>query len=1001
MIPGVLSVLEGMEKARELEDNDSEEKKMGEMILFMVLVVILTTVAGLRTALAETVTLQQGADEYAGCAAETLWGADVAEVDDYSLLYLRGAHNCFRVRFEIPADLADKTLARAQLRLFLPEARTPNTFTEIFCHEITTPGEQISVDEQTDYDNGRRPGAVDSVELFAPPGPGWKHFPYLPLGVPEGGKWIEFNITQLVEKWINDPTANHGVLLVPTDCPDRRFPSTWEIDIPSASFDDNATHRPKLLMEFAPVEQDYLVGMTHSLTRICDRSTRYGYSDGYGTEYRLSMAQNEFEGFQVVIYPMLEDLKNVRFAWTDLTSEGGDTIPAADLEYFVEDWYQLRRNWMTRDVFFAGKLYETTDPLIPEKSRQDVCAPRVNTICRQDACAPRHTHTPFFFRVHTRPETPAGSYSGTITVQSDNAEPVQLSLTVKVWPYAIPEKWNFHTMGQFIWRNVERFHGDDFDDELARKYYDFLMDHRFSPTEQYSHILSPRTMLDYCLDRGMNTVYLSGNFTGSDAEMEQAEKDYKTVKELQTLDYTLMYIGDETDQWDEMRRRANLIHARLPGVMAMIGGSLPNKELTGHIDIYDPHISGSSKIYSLHHEKADVVRQAQERGEEFYWYVACGPAYPYPNVQVEFPLISSRVLFWMTWKYAVTGFEYYCYNIWERNYSSDPANRYPNAKWKADGWSVGWETNGDGMLFYPGPISSLRFEAIRDGIEDWESHLVLRDCVAAVKNRKGAAEHRDLMDRAEKLLKMSDEIVADFSHYTLEPERLLVEREKLGDLIAELMEIVPQTQQWDAGAYTYDKAVEVRIARQTALRRKMLRERHLKACQELNVEPLPQDAWDELWPKRVLFEQDFESEGDWDGRHIAAKIPGVTQHHLAGHDENRYFAKFIRVGIRYDHARAATTTWIKFRYLLTRETPLEVMLFDLTQGDNYAARITDPVVDEWTEVIMKVTGEFRRKDGSSAIMEAGDAIDDIFFGAGAPGDGTVMLIGEVILLGRD
>ena len=192
MIPGVLSVLEGM---------DSEEKEMGEMILFMVLVVIMTTVAGLRTASAETITLQQGADGYAGCTTETLWGADAAEMDEPGYLYLRGAHNRLLIGFEMPADLADRILARARLRLFLPEARNPNTFTEIFCHEVTTPGEQISVDEQTNYDNGRRLGAVDSVELFAPPGPGWKHFPYLPPGVPEGGTWREFNITQLVEKW--------------------------------------------------------------------------------------------------------------------------------------------------------------------------------------------------------------------------------------------------------------------------------------------------------------------------------------------------------------------------------------------------------------------------------------------------------------------------------------------------------------------------------------------------------------------------------------------------------------------------------------------------------------------------------------------------------------------------------------------------------------------------------------------------------------------------------
>lgn len=966
---------------------------IGEILLFMAL--FLTAILTLRTASAETITLQQGVNGYTGCTAETIWGTDVAPAAEEShYLQLRGADNAFRVRFQIPDDLAHKTLARARLSVFLPEARTPSTFTEIFCHEIMADSPiPPAIDNQTDYGNGRRPGVVDSVELFAPPGTGWKHFPYLPLGVPEGGKWIEFNITPLIEKWLSDPDTNNGVMLIPTDCPDDRFPSTWEIDIPSVTSQDIA-HRPRLVLEFAPLEQDCLIGMTHSLTRICDRSTRYGYRGSYGTEYRMSMAQNEFEGFQVVIYPMLEDMKNAHLTWTDLTSESGHVIPADDVEYFIEDWYQMRRNWMTRDVFFAGKLYETVDPLIPAKP----------------VTIKRHTHTPFFFRVRTRSDTPAGVYHGTITVHTDNktvhannnavgarhASPLQLE--VKIWPYAIPEKWNFHTMGHFIWGNVQRFHGEDFDDDLARKYYDFLLDHRFSPTEQYNRILSPRTMQDYCLERGMNTVYLTGNFTGTDDEMGMIKKDYETVKELRALDYTLMYIGDETDQWEKMRHRANLIHAHLPGVMAMIGGSMPNKELIGNIDIYDPLITGGSDLYSIEAENAHLVRESQERGEEFYWYVACGPSYPYPNVQVEFPLIASRVLFWMTRKYGVTGFEYYCYNIWERNYSDDPASRYPNSKWQADGWSKGWHTNGDGMLFYPGPISSLRFESIRDGIEDWESYLVLRDCVEAVRNRKDASQHQALINEAENLLKVNEEVVTDFSHYTLDPERLLSEREALGDLISRFVEIMPQTQKWDAGAYTYEKAVEVRIARQTALRRKMLRERHMEACQTLGVKPLSQEDWDDLWPTRVLFQQDFEDDGDWDGD----TVPAEGQRALAGHRDNRYFARFMRVGIRYDHARAATTTWITFRYYLNKKTPIEVMLFDLTQADNYASRITDPVVGEWTEVTMKVTGEFRRKDGSSASMAAGDAVDDIFFGAGSPDDADLQfLVDDVILLGLD
>ncbi|MEK7408631.1 MAG: DUF4091 domain-containing protein, partial [Acidobacteriota bacterium] len=415
-----------------------------------------------------------------------------------------------------------------------------------------------------------------------------------------------------------------------------------------------------------------------------------------------------------------------------------------------------------------------------------------------------------------------------------------LALEVSVWPYAIPRRWNFHTMGQFIWENVGRFHGQEANEELYQRYYDFLLEHRFSPIEQYRRNLSPRMKLEECLRRGMNTVYLSGNFNATAAEMEQLKKDYETVKRLGALDYALIYIGDETDKWDEMRQRAGLIHAHLPGVMVMIGGSVPRPELLGHIDIYDPQVGGRSKVYSLQQEDTRLIAESQQRGEEFYWYVAAGPEYPHPNVQVEHPLIASRVLFWMTWKYGVTGFEYYCYNIWERNYSRDPARRYPNVRWQADGWSRGWPTNGDGMLFYPGPISSLRFEAIRDGIEDWESHQVLSDGVEALRRRENPGRDAALIARAEAMLKVRDEIVAGFNKYTFDPGRLLAERQALGDLITEVVRVL-------GNADELEKAAAARIGRQAALRRAMLRERHVQACRILNVEPLSQAAWNALW----------------------------------------------------------------------------------------------------------------------------------------------------------
>ena len=954
-----------------------------KLLAISAIVLLVAAAAG-----AETVTLQHGRSGYTGCATKTVLGKGQKKPAG-GIFPLRGSKNRLHVRFEIPAGLAKRKLARARLGVFLPAAKKPNFFTEIFCHEVIA--DDGKLDEKTDHDNGRRAGAVDSVELFAPPHKGWQHFPWLDLGVPKAGKWIEFNVTPLAEKWLADPKANRGVMLVPADCPDKKFPSTWEIDVPAADFPGKPALRPSLALEFAPSAKPYLVGMTNGMAQILDRSTRFAYRGGYGTEYKMSMAANELEGFQVVVYPMLSDLKKVRFTWTNLKGKDGRKIPASDVECFSVDWYKLRASKETDKVMYAGKLYEVPDPLVPAKP----------------VTIRRHMHTPFYFRVRTRPATAAGAYSGKITLSADGVPPTELSLEVKVWPYVIPEKWNFHTMGQFIQGTCQKFHGKDWGEPLRKKYYDFLMENRFSPTEQYASILSPRQDLAECLKRGMNTVYLSGNFTGKDQEIARLKADRKKVVKLGALDYALVYIGDETSKWDEMQRRANLVHAHLPGVMVMIGGSRPRKELIGYVDIYDPIISAASKVYGFTEKDVDEIKASQQRGEEFYWYVCVAPSYPYPNVMLEYPPVMGRVLFWMTWKYGVTGFEYYCYNIWnDRNFNADPAKRYPAVKWKADGYERGKPTNGDGMIFYPGPITCLRFEAIRDGIEEWESHQVLRDCVEGLRKRKHASRHRSLIAKAEKLLAVKGDIVASFSKYTTDGEKLLAAREELGELLARIVPIVQKTEKWDAGAMRLGRSGEVRIASQTARRRKMLRKRHLAACRKLKTEPLSQEAWDALWPKRVLFSQDFEGpsrpEADWEGVIETKNLPKGSKRALGGMVPKKYFARRVRVGMYYDNARAATTTWVRFRYFISKDVPITVFVYNMTQPDNWQYRIAKPVVGKWTDVTLNVTRDFRKKGGGRAKVKGGDSIDDVFVFAGKPGDKELRLIvDDVQLIGLD
>ena len=93
------------------------------------------------------------------------------------------------------------------------------------------------------------------------------------------------------------------------------------------------------------------------------------------------------------------------------------------------------------------------------------------------------------------------------------------------------------------------------------------------------------------------------------------------------------------------------------------------------------------------------------------FYVCCGPAFP--NTFVHSPLVESRMLPFMALQGGYEGFLRWSYNDW-------PDNPYEHPEWEP------WPT-GDTFLVYPGdkgPVSSLRWEQLREGIQDYELAMI-------------------------------------------------------------------------------------------------------------------------------------------------------------------------------------------------------------------------------------------------------------------------------------
>lgn len=145
----------------------------------------------------------------------------------------------------------------------------------------------------------------------------------------------------------------------------------------------------------------------------------------------------------------------------------------------------------------------------------------------------------------------------------------------------------------------------------------------------------------------------------------------------------------------------------------------------GYVDnysIHGNHLNGP--------EVKRVIREEKARGGEITWYISCDQGYPQPNYFIDAPAMDLVMVPWITARYEMDGILYWAINWW-----SQTTNPWLDASTFHSGFlcSDGWVLNGEGSLWYPGdyterftgqpdvdgPVSSIRFELLREGIEDY------------------------------------------------------------------------------------------------------------------------------------------------------------------------------------------------------------------------------------------------------------------------------------------
>ena len=139
-----------------------------------------------------------------------------------------------------------------------------------------------------------------------------------------------------------------------------------------------------------------------------------------------------------------------------------------------------------------------------------------------------------------------------------------------------------------------------------------------------------------------------------------------------------------------------------------------SKDVKNSVQVWVPQLDYLNRDYDFYKERAAA-------GDEVWFYTCVNPRGEYANRFIDLPLIKTRILHWINFRYDIPGYLHWGLNHWNEN----PYNETSAIQTESGNVLPG----GDSWIMYPGDRkinSSIRLEAMRDGIVDYELLKMLK-----------------------------------------------------------------------------------------------------------------------------------------------------------------------------------------------------------------------------------------------------------------------------------
>ncbi len=521
----------------------------------------------------------------------------------------------------------------------------------------------------------------------------------------------------------------------------------------------------------------------------------------------LAGAGNEHVPFQVVITTPIPEGRRPKapegffIEVTDLTSKQRKKIGQKQINFYLEHYIML---------------YAKSSPVGATGYWPDALAPLKEPF-NMNAQYAVVGNRPIWVDLFVPSGTPAGVYTGSINV-TQNGKPLEsIHVEMEVYNFSLPEKTHLITyMNVSKGELADFYHKPENDleiEKLTQTYYEFLYAHRMEPW--FNDPLEPEIVIsgekvevkfddaryEYYMNKLKTKRVLLNAYPSNLKRKIAAEKFSKEFN--QKVNSYLSQVASYFDKhgwkerlvfnspidepntkqdFEETREWARLVHEVARDIPFLSTKSpLPEKNdpemgtLRGHVNNFSIH---GNSLNDPQLKQAIIEEQA--KGGEMTWYISCDQVYPQPNYFIDAPAMDPVMVPWITARYNMEGILYWAINFW-----SETPNPWLDAVTFISGFvcSEGHVLNGEGSLFYPGdftksytgqpnvngPVSSIRFELLREGIEDYEYLWMLKD--------SGDKEFADLQIR---------NLVIDVSSFSRNVEELYLTRKAMARRLEKL-----------------------------------------------------------------------------------------------------------------------------------------------------------------------------------------------------------------------